>query len=58
MDKPCKFASNPSGDIWECTCYRSTYCADQIFIDDAPSIDIVQCEGGKVCVKFREAEGA
>lgn len=27
--KPCKFAVNPSGDTWECSCYRSTYCAEQ-----------------------------
>lgn len=44
MDKPCKFANNPSGDVWECTCYRTTYCADQRFdYNDDGSVNIVIC---------------
>ena len=47
MDKPCKFASNPSGDIWECTCYRSTYCADQIFdLNPDDTVNLVVCRLG------------
>ena len=42
--KPCKFADNPSGDVWECTCYRKTYCTDQIFdYNEDGSVNLVKC---------------
>ena len=47
IDRPCKFAINPSGDCWECTCWRNTYCADQIFdINPDDTVNAVTCRLG------------
>ena len=44
IDKPCKFAENPSGDVWECIAYLKTYCADQQFdYNSDGTINIVIC---------------
>lgn len=40
MNKPCKFADKPK-DVWECICYRKTYCADQISIQEKDEIRVV-----------------
>lgn len=44
VGKPCKFAINPSGDVWECGCFLDTYCEHQIY-DRNPdgTINIVEC---------------
>lgn len=43
-EKPCKFAVNNSGDVWECGCYRKTFCHEQQF-DYNPdgSLNIIVC---------------
>ena len=45
-EKPnnCKYAENPSGDVWECGCFLDTYCEHQIY-DRNPdgTINIVEC---------------
>ena len=45
-EKPnnCKYAENPSGDVWECGCFLDTYCEHQIY-DRNPdgTINIVKC---------------
>jgi hypothetical protein len=40
----CKYAENPSGDVWECGCFLDTYCEHQIY-DRNPdgTINIVKC---------------
>ena len=40
----CKYAENPSGDVWECGCFLDTYCEHQIY-DRNPdgTINIVRC---------------
>ena len=44
-NKPCKFAVNPSGDIWECSVYRTTRCNMQVFDINAydNKINMVKC---------------
>ena len=43
-EKPCKFAVDNSGEVWECGVYRKTYCAEQRFdMNQDGSVNIVIC---------------
>ena len=46
-EKPnnCDYAENPSGDVWECSCYQTTLCEHQKedFNPDG-TINIVECK--------------
>jgi hypothetical protein len=46
-EKPndCDYAENPSGDVWECSCYQTTICEHQKedFNPDG-TINIVECK--------------
>ena len=41
----CKYAANPSGDVWECSCYVTMHCEEQEYdinpYDD--KINVVTC---------------
>ena len=40
----CKYAENPSGDVWECGCFPDTYCEHQIYdMNPDGTINIVEC---------------
>lgn len=42
----CKYAVNPSGDVWECSCYVTMHCEEQEYdinpYDD--TINVVLCK--------------
>lgn len=43
-EKPCKFAVDNGGEVWECGAYRKTYCAEQRFdMNQDGSVNIVIC---------------
>ena len=42
--KPCKFAVDNGGGVWECGAYRKTYCAEQrCDMNPDESVNIVMC---------------
>ena len=42
--KPCKFAVDNSGEVWECGVYHSTYCVEQHNdLNPDGSVNIVEC---------------
>ena len=43
-EKPCKFAVDNSGEVWECSVHPKVYCTEQQF-DRNPdgSVNIVMC---------------
>ena len=53
-EKPCEWAENPSGSVWECTAH-STQCAHK-HADTNPdgSVNIFECQLGDPAYAFRE----
>ena len=46
--KPCKFAVNPSGSLWECGVYQDTECAEQKRdMNPDGSVNVVECLLGR-----------
>lgn len=43
-EKPCKFAVDNGGEVWECGAYRKIYCTEQRFdMNPDGSVNIVMC---------------
>ena len=53
-EKPCEWAENPSGSVWECTA-NDTYCTFK-HPDTNPdgSVNIFECQLGDPAYAFRE----
>lgn len=44
MKKPCRYAVDNGGDVWECGCYGRIYCGEREFdMNPDGSINIVMC---------------